>query len=310
VATFASKNIGTSLAVGVTGFTLSGANAGNYTLTQPTGLSANITAKALTITGLTANNKVYDRSTTATLSGTAALTGVVSPDAVTLGGTPVATFATATIGTGKAVSVTGFTLSGANAGNYTLTQPTGLSANITAKALTITGLTANNKVYDGNTTATLSGTAALTGVVSPDAVTLGGTPVATFASAEVGDNIPVSVTGYTISGADAGNYTVTQPTGLTANITVLTDIEDINGGSFNCSVYPNPTTSFVTLNIGNYDNEKLSYMLFDSRGTLLENKKISSNNTLITMQNLASGTYFLKITGNKNGEKIIKIIKN
>ncbi len=53
-----------------------------------------------------------------------------------------------------------------------LTQP-GLTGNITPAALTVTGVTANNKVYDGTTAATLNiGSAALSGVISGDAVTL------------------------------------------------------------------------------------------------------------------------------------------
>ena len=88
-------------------------------------------------------------------------------------------------------------------------------------ALTITGLTGVNKVYNGSNTATLSGTAALSGVVTGDAanVTLGGTPVSVFAQTAVGNNIAITVSGYTISGTASGNYTLTQPTGLTANIT-------------------------------------------------------------------------------------------
>jgi len=48
-------------------------------------------------------------------------------------------------------------LTGAGATNYTLTQPAGLTANITAVGVTITsGITANNKTYDGTTVATIS----------------------------------------------------------------------------------------------------------------------------------------------------------
>ena len=205
----------------------------NYNVATSPAVTVTLTAKELTITGVTASNKVYDGNTTATLTGTAALSGVVGSDVVTLDGTPAATFVTATVANGKPVTVSGYTISGADAGNYTLTQPTGLTANITAKTLTITGLTANDKTFDGNTAATLSGTAALSGVVGVDVVTLGGTPVASFADAAVGNAKPVTVTGYTISGADAGNYSLTQPGGLTANITAkLIPTVTATGGPF------------------------------------------------------------------------------
>jgi phosphotransferase system IIA component len=215
VFTFASANAGTGIAITTTGYTLTGANAGNYTLTQPS-LSANITAQELTITGLTGDNKPYDGNTNATATGTAALSGVVGADDVSLAGTPVFTFASANAGTGIAITTTGYTLTGVNAGNYTLTQPS-LSANITAQELAITGLTGDNKPYDGNTNATATGTAALSGVVGTDDVSLAGTPVFTFASANLGTGIAITTTGYTLTGANAGNYTLTQPS-LSASI--------------------------------------------------------------------------------------------
>ena len=215
-AVFASKNVGTGVTITLSGYTLSGANAGNYTLTQPT-LTANITAKTLTVTGASAANKVYDATTTATISGT--LNGVIAGDVVTL--VSVGTFPSKNVGTGLAVT-SSCTLSGANAGNYTLTQPTGLTANITVATLTIAGITASNKTYDGTTTASLSGSAALGGVLGSDVVVLGGSGSGTFTSKNVGTGVSVTVTGYTISGTDAGNYTLTQPSGLTANITTAT----------------------------------------------------------------------------------------
>src|SRR2546429_8090452 len=62
-----------------------------------------------------------------------------------------ATFATKTVGTAKAVTVLGVALSGGDAGNYTVSQPSGLTADITAKNLTISGALGNNKQYDGGT---------------------------------------------------------------------------------------------------------------------------------------------------------------
>src|SRR5205823_3089732 len=124
VANFASSTIGTAKTVTVSGLSLSGADAANYTLSQPSA-SADITAKALTVAGITASNKVYDGSTTATLNtGSAALLGVVSGDAVTMNSaSATGTFASKTAGTAKAVTVSGLATSGADATNYTLTQP-------------------------------------------------------------------------------------------------------------------------------------------------------------------------------------------
>ncbi|MBM3639430.1 MAG: hypothetical protein FJW98_08390, partial [Actinobacteria bacterium] len=219
-ATFDTKNVGTSKVVSVVGVTIGGGDSGNYTLTQPT-LSADITRKTLTVTGLTGTDKVYDRDTTASFTGTAGLSGVVGSENVTVSASgATATFATKTVENNKVVSVTGVTIGGSDSGNYTLTQPS-LTANITRAPLSITGVTANNKTYNGNTTAALSdGSAALSGVIGQDAVTLEKSSAsATFADANVADGKAVTVSGYAISGNDSGNYSLSQPTGLTANIT-------------------------------------------------------------------------------------------
>jgi trimeric autotransporter adhesin len=92
---------------------------------------------------------------------------------------------------------------------------------VTPITLTVSGITANNKTYDGTTAATLNtSSATLNGVLPRDTVTLDTSgAVVTFSSPDVGTNIPVSVTGLTISGSAAGDYVLTQPTGLTADIT-------------------------------------------------------------------------------------------
>ena len=252
--TFAAKNVATGISVTVTGNTLSGAQAGDYVLAanEESGLTANITAKTLTVSGLAASNKIYDGTTADTLTGTAALlttetggsgsTGDGKPytgDTVTLGGTAAGTFAAKNVATGSSVTVTGNTLSGAQAGNYVLAanEESGLTANITAKTLTVTGLATSNKTYDGTTADTLTGTPVLltaetggsgsTGDGTPytgDTVTLGGTAAGTFSSKNVASGISVTVTGNTLSGAQAGDYVLAanEESGLTANITAKT----------------------------------------------------------------------------------------
>jgi hypothetical protein len=218
-ASFANATAGVGKIVTGSGYALSGADAGNYSLVQPTA-TATISRKTLTIGGLIVANKTYDRNSTATVSGAEVLAGVELGDTVNLDSSGAsASFATAAVGAGKAVTGSGYLLAGADAGNYELTQPT-WTADINGIVLTISGVTADNKVYDRTTTATLSGTASLVGVVSPDVVTLStGSVGATFADMNVGTAKAVTVTGYSLGGANAGNYTLVQPASLTANIT-------------------------------------------------------------------------------------------
>jgi len=173
---------------------------------------------------VTANNKVYDGTTAATISlNDVALAGVVNGDSVSLVTNGyVANFADPNVGTNIPVYVSGLTLSGTSATNYTLTQPAGLAANITANGVSITsGITANNKVYDGTTAATITMTSVtLAGVASGDTVSLSTNGyTANFAGAGVGSGIGVTVSGLSLTGSNAANYTLIQPVGLTANIT-------------------------------------------------------------------------------------------
>ena len=218
--TFASADVANSIAVYVSGMSISRAQAGDYTLTQPTP-TADITPASLWVCAVTANNKVYDGTTAATLNtGSATLMGVIGGDSVMLSTSgATGTFASADVADGITVTVAGMTISGAQAGDYTLTQPTP-TANITPASLWVCDVTANDKVYDGTTTATLNtGSATLMGVIGSDSVTLDASgATATFASQDVGTGIAVAVAGMSISGAQAGDYTLTQPS-PTANIT-------------------------------------------------------------------------------------------
>ncbi len=216
----------------LTGATLTGAAAGNYSLTSVNTTTANITALGIVTGNFTVANKVYDGNTSATvLSRT--LTGVLAGDVGNvslIGGT--ATFANANAGTGKIVTLTGATLTGAASGNYSLTSVNTTTANITA--LGITGnFTAANKVYDGTTSATVQ-TRTLTGVIGADAVSLiGGT--ATFATANAGLGKTVTLTGATLTGAASGNYSLASVNTTTADIAKAT--VTITGNGLNGSGY-------------------------------------------------------------------------
>ena len=132
--------------------------------------TANITKKALTVSGITASNKTYDGNTSATVSkANASLTGLVSGDSVSVTAA-TGTFANKTAANGKTVNLSE-TMGGDDLSNYTVTAQGTATANISKKALTVSGITASNKTYDGNTSATVSKeNASLTGLVSGDSV--------------------------------------------------------------------------------------------------------------------------------------------
>ena len=77
------------------------------------------------------------------------------------------------------------------------------------------------------------------------------------------------------------------------------------------SVFPNPTVNHLNLQISDYNQEKLSYFLFDLQGKLIKDGKIKAKQTQISTSGLPSATYILYIRNkNKQNLQSFKIIKN
>lgn len=77
------------------------------------------------------------------------------------------------------------------------------------------------------------------------------------------------------------------------------------------TAFPNPTTENLTLQISDYNNEKLSYQLFDMQGKQLSNGQIVAQKTQINMNNLPTATYFVNVVNQENKKvQSFKIIKN
>ena len=217
---FEDKNAGNDKPVSISKIILGGKDAGNYTVSQPAGVTATISPKALTITGVGAADKIYDGTTAATATGSAVLSGVVGEDIVTVkAGTAAFTDKDAGMQT---VTFTDYGIEGKDAGNYTVSQPANVTATISRKPVTITGTTAQNKVYDGTTAAKVDQTGDVTTKIDGDDVSVQA-GAAQFTSADAGEDICVTFTGFTLTGADAGNYVLSaQPADGVADITKAT----------------------------------------------------------------------------------------
>ena len=210
-AAFGDKNAGNGKSVSVTNVALGGQDAGNYVLGSNSGsTTADIAARALNLSGV-AGNKVYDGTTGATVTlGDDRLAG----DSISV--LAAASFADKNVGAGKAVTLYGAELAGSDAGNYFVVLPTGLLASITPASLTLSGLSAGNKIYDGSTSATVSATA--NGVLGQDVVSVVGGS-GSFADKNAGTGKLVTASGFRLAGADAGNYTL-ETTGGTAQANI------------------------------------------------------------------------------------------
>ncbi|NBS06904.1 MAG: hypothetical protein EBS69_05785 [Verrucomicrobia bacterium] len=92
------------------------------------------------------------------------------------------------------------------------------SSTVDKKTITISGISAAPKPYDGSTVATISGTPGLVGLEGQDATRVAlSSPLANFVSANAGQDIDVVAT-YSLTGAAASYYNLTQPSGLMAEI--------------------------------------------------------------------------------------------
>ncbi len=197
-ASFEDKTAADGKTVNGSGFVLAGVDKGNYTLTNGDNASttANITPKPLAVTA-TGVNKVYDGGMVASVTlGDDRLDGDIFSDSYS-----TAAFGDKNVANGKAVSVSGISIAGTDAGNYSQNTTTSTTANITPKPLAVTA-TGVNKVYDGGMVASVTlGDDRLDGDIFSDS----------YSTAAFGDkntSAPVQVTAYDKFGNLAGPGTL------------------------------------------------------------------------------------------------------
>uniref|UniRef100_UPI00215A00BB YDG domain-containing protein n=1 Tax=Arcobacter sp. LA11 TaxID=1898176 RepID=UPI00215A00BB len=214
---FSDKNVGDTKDVTLSRIYFDGADAGNYILKENsvTGLTADITPKSVTL-NYTADNKIYDGTTDVIVSKEEG--AFIENDSVDV--TQEASFADKNAGATKTVNITNIALSGADANNYSLIETTAMTnADIMKKELSVNGVTAKDKVYDGTTVASLTtDTATLVGVVNGDTVSEDFSSLTgNFEDKNVGTDKTISISGVKLTGADKDNYEVSS-SDATANI--------------------------------------------------------------------------------------------
>jgi len=129
-----SGNIVSIIKPGIVTITASQAGSSSYNIAPSVNQTLTINQKTLTVSNVVVSDKTYDGSLVAIISS-AILNGLVGTDDVSLSNSAV--FADANVGSGIAVTPN-FTLNGADASKYSLTQPTGLIATINKANQTIT----------------------------------------------------------------------------------------------------------------------------------------------------------------------------
>lgn len=165
-----------------------------------------INKKEVSVKGFEAQSKVYDGKADAVVNSTnAKLDGMIEGTDVGFDNSGLKfTFDNKNVGTNKTVkNTTPITLTGADADNYNLKNPTvELTADITAKPVTVTATVAE-KTYDGRTD-DAKVTMSASGIIAGDDVQLVATK-GVYANADAGDAVEVTVF-HAVSGDDANNY--------------------------------------------------------------------------------------------------------
>ena len=110
----------------------------------------------------------------------------------------------------------------------------------------------------------------------------------------------------TVTPANTANYTVSSTaSGCTGMATVTVTVNDCSGTEdwnleMPVSVYPNPSSDFVQISIGNLNGETISLNLVDMNGKSIWNSRSEMNmseyNTLLDVSQFAQGVYYLNIS--------------
>ena len=211
-------------------------DAGTYdvtaTITCPGYATKTLTAKMtinpvdLTVTGMTAQNKEYDGTTNAVITG-GQLNGVIADDDVDATFPTSGVFASQNVGTGISVTFDALELKGTDKANYTLTQPAALKADITAKTIGVAAQPAQK--FEGqadpelkyNVNGTLVNGDAFSGALSREAGEEPGEYAITQGTLTLGSNYKIDFTGAKLTILEV-NVTRIE---VTKNPTKLTYIE-------------------------------------------------------------------------------------
>ena len=173
--------------------------------------------------------KVYDSNANSGITVRVKASSLCGTDTLPINGSAV--YNSANVAEANQIT---FTPTAITTGNYTLAASEVLTitgAKITARDVTITSVTATNREYvKGNVNVTVSGGTVVNAILGDDVTVNTNHAEGTMADANAGTGKNVTVTGYALDGAAAGNYELKeQPTGVTVDITKATapDLEDI-----------------------------------------------------------------------------------
>ncbi len=257
-------------------FTIGDLAAGdNYTV-KFTGAVITVNKLTLEHNVVVVNTKVYDGTTSAAYSGELDQSGILANDTVALDAK--LQYAARNVGNGIAVTAGTWQLTGADADNYALAAFGTQTADITVRYITVSGITAADKTYDGNTNASVNTTGAvIDNMVENDDLAVSAT--GKFTSADAGNNKTVNLV-VTLTGADAGNYDFTEESQTAAKASIIAlPVAESSGNSMAADQFPTEN---------NLNNTSVSVMVQNEA----ENRRLDSQYTMPATLNGGKGVAF------------------
>ena len=290
-ATYDEKNAG-NRTVDYAAIALTGDEANNYSLTHTTASSTGTINKRETGVSFGAISKTYDGLTTSDTIGARTFTNVIAADADKVDVTATATYDKKNAGN-RTVDYSAIALTGVEANNYSLTNTTASSTGTIDKKLVTATFADISKIYDG-TTNTAPGAGTLTGVIAADEGKVNVSASAAYDEKNAGSRT-VNYTGVTLSGAEAGNYSIA--TTATGNGTIgrkalelVADPASTEYGDYNPASFTGRVDGFVTgESVSNGDT--LLFALSDPSASAVGSYGITG-----TINGSSSGDYGLNYT--------------
>ena len=266
----------------------------NYTLTGNTTADFVITPKAVTVSGITAKDKVYDGNTNVVLDYSAVtLGGVLENDTLTV--TATGTMESAGVGERK-VRISDLTLGGDSAANYVLAESgnqTETTATITAKEVTVT-ITSKGGTYGSVVAAAAKLSGAVAGENIPVTLTYTG-------NGYDATDVPVNVGSYTVTASIANsNYTLTGNT--TADFVITPKAVTVSGITANDKVYDGTTNAVLDYSNAQFDGILESDKLTVAAKGMFEKAEAGKQNVAIsdlTLGGDSAANYVLAESGNQ-----------
>ena len=229
----------------------------------------------------------------------------------------VNTLPTLTVNSGVICSGQSFTLIPNGASTYTYSNGTDVVSLTANTNYTVTGTDANGCSGSAVSAVTVNALPTLLATTNITLLCVGQTANltasgatsytwSTNATTPVIAITPSTTTNYTVNGVDANGCANTA--NITQNVSLCTGINSqIVTPNSEIAMYPNPASSFITIEFLNFNNQPYTVEITNTLGKTVYAQKVVSSESIIKISDLSKGIYFISILNSriKTTQKVI-----